>query len=140
MARIQPAVSNLQEVLNAEFEDRRRAGRKRQSLAFKQGLIRRLRGKLRHQTNERQKLETRFRREDRLGGRIAHLWFVRAGLAAPTLPVRTVADLCRDFPAEECKNISHYKVGRVRDAFCEIVKRLNRKSIAEDMSSSTDKP
>ena len=37
---------------------------------------------------------------NKVSGRIQHIWFVRVGLAKPTLSMRTLADFCRDYPAE----------------------------------------
>ena len=55
-------------------------------------------------------------------GRIAHLWFVRVGLADPGVPAISLERFCRDYPVEETQTISHTYVGTVRDAFVEIVK------------------
>jgi hypothetical protein len=60
----------------------------------------------------------------KIGGRIEKIWFVRAGLANPILPSRTLQELLQDFMLDECKQISHTYVGSVRDAFVEIIKGL----------------
>ncbi len=58
----------------------------------------------------------------KLRGRILSMWLVRAGLSAPSMPLRAVSDFLSDFPRVEVKAISHTYVGQVRDAFCEIIK------------------
>ena len=48
--------------------------------------------------------------------------------------MRSLADFCRDFPADEVKHISHVYVGATRDALCEVVKQTNRASISHMVS------
>ena len=52
----------------------------------------------------------------------------------PTVPARTLAEFCRDFPAEETKTISSERVSVVRNAFGEVVKQANRDHVADVMA------
>ena len=62
----------------------------------------------------------------RLGNRIRAIWFVRTGLARPTMPARSLSELCAEFPIMECHAIGETRITLVRDAFCEMVKACNR--------------
>ena len=66
-------------------------------------------------------------------GRICNVWFVRVGLPPPNVPVRTLADWCRDFNLDLKHTISYASVGHVRDAFCEIMKRGNREALVSNV-------
>ena len=66
----------------------------------------------------------------RVGGQIAKMWFVRVAFSSPCLALRALATFCRDFPLVEQAVISHEYVARVRDAFAEILKMLNRRELA----------
>ena len=55
-------------------------------------------------------------------GMIASLWYVRVGLADPSLPAQTLSSFCKDFPLQETKTISASYVSTVRDAMAEVVK------------------
>ena len=72
----------------------------------------------------------------KVSGRIQSIWFLRAGLASPTLPMRTLSEFCKDFPREETCNISHVYVGAARDAFCQIIKEFNRNEVVAMLSKA----
>ena len=72
---------------------------------------------------------------NRVKARIRHIWFIRVGLARPTLPMRALSDFCRDYPADEVKHMSHVYVGAARDAFCELIKTANRDTLTHLVAS-----
>eukprot|EP00973_Karenia_brevis_P020338 2791441-Karenia_brevis.AAC.1 len=74
-------------------------------------------------------------RANKINGRIRALWFVRIALAPPTLPMRTLADVCRDFCVEETQQASFTYIGTVRDAFAEIIKSLNKQVLSSRIAS-----
>ena len=74
---------------------------------------------------------------DKMGGRIQNIWFVRVGLARPTLPMRSLRDFCRDFPVVETANISYEYIGATRDAMCEIIKQINQSAVVEAVAALT---
>ena len=69
------------------------------------------------------------------GRRISTLWYVRICLSKPTLPVRTLENICRDFPVEETRLIKKDRIAYVRDAFVQLLKYLNRANIAYEMAN-----
>ena len=65
-----------------------------------------------------------------LARRVADLWHVRAMLADAHLSPDIIAGICCEFTREESKSISSTQVGKVRDAFAEIIKDMQAKNIA----------
>ena len=65
-----------------------------------------------------------------LARRVADLWHVRAMLADAHLSPDIIASICCEFTLEERKSISSTQVGKVRDAFAEIIKDMQAKNIA----------
>ena len=127
-AKTYELVQSLTTCLEEEFDFIKREGSAAMSsYETVPGLKRRLR-------NAKRKIEESAAALDetlgnKVSGRIQHIWFVRVGLAKPTLSMRTLADFCRDYPAEETKHIGYVYVGATRDAICEVVKQINRSSI-----------
>ena len=77
-------------------------------------------------------------RGHKISGRIAHLWFVRVGLAEPTVLAQSLSNFCRDFPRRETNSISPSYVSTVRDVFAELTKRFTYQQIeAIALESST---
>ena len=63
------------------------------------------------------------------------MWFIRAGLAPPTLPLRKLAATLKEFSFTEENQIFHAYISRVRDAFAEIIKGMNCKQISHALST-----
>jgi hypothetical protein len=87
-------------------------------------------------THQRLREEKKRRQAEwapRLHNRLAHAWCLRVGLGPPDLPLRTLSNFCRDLGTEAQFEpvFSHTTVVRVRDAFAEAVKGLNREELAE---------
>ena len=59
---------------------------------------------------------------------------LRVGLTAPNIPSRSLAQWCRDFNIIEYDAISHGSITKSRDAFAEILKRLNRQEVNNKVS------
>ena len=89
----------------------------------------------------KRKLHTHLksRREDassKMGGRLQNMWFIRAGLSPPGVPLRKVTEFLNDFPRVETKSISHSYVGEVRDAFCEIILEKRRADLCQQLAAA----
>ncbi len=82
----------------------------------------------------------RSQARSRVGGQITKMWFIRVAFAPPGLSLRALSEFCRDFPEVESKAISHEYVSRIRDAFAEVVKGLNRQEIALAAGRSPKEP
>ena len=111
-------IRSLLDTLARQFDQPRRAGRKRLSLSEAATNVAKVRRSLRYQSCMRQKVEDELAKERafKMGRRIQALWLVRVCVAKPTLPARTVESFCRDFPLEETRQISHTQISHVRDA------------------------
>ena len=68
----------------------------------------------------------------KVAGRIESIWFVRVAFADPKISMQSLESFCRDFP--EDKAISKSYIGPVRDAFCEIIKKISRQALATSVS------
>ncbi|CAK0814231.1 unnamed protein product, partial [Prorocentrum cordatum] len=73
-------------------------------------------------------------------GRIELIWFVRAGLADPSIPRRVLANMFYDHPLEHSQPISQSLVSVVRDAFVEVLKKINRSRASYLVSSPGSDP
>ena len=62
---------------------------------------------------------------DRMAGRIASLWYIRAGLSDPVIPATRLSSFLRNFPADGVRHISANRMSNARDAFGEIIKLNN---------------
>ena len=78
--------------------------------------------------------------EARVAGRLGLMWHIRVAFAPPQLALRALSALCRDFATNSAPVISYEYVSRVRDAFAEIVKKLNRQQISESVASAPQEP
>ena len=70
-------------------------------------------------------------RAQRLENRVQTIWFVRAGLADPSLSLRTLSDLYFELPMQAARAISHQYIGRVRDSFVEILKGMAKQEVGD---------
>ena len=68
---------------------------------------------------------------EKQGGRIQHIWLIRAGLAPPHVPLRPMAEFLRDFPEHERKNINYVTVAKSKDALCETIKTRNGAAVSK---------
>jgi hypothetical protein len=75
----------------------------------------------------------------KVSGRLRSMWLLRVGLSNPLISGRMLSDLCRDFTMEEAQQIGKDRTASVRDAFCEVLKHLNRKNL-EDLVQEQDGP
>ena len=118
------SIRRLLDSLSEEFDQPHAPGTKRRSLG-------QMARSLKYQKEVRGKLESALTRErgERLGGRIQALWFVRVCMAKPSIPLRTIANFCRDFPIQETKQICHTTVSHTRDGFVELVKQMNKRCV-----------
>ena len=130
---VQCSLQQLIVTLEREFD----LGRVRRQLSS-QMLIKLLRGRVKRLKRYRKKAEDDLiaERALRVSNRIEPLWFVRAGLADPSIPMQTLRDIFFDFPIHAEQAISHTYISRVRDAFAEILKGLNRREAADMMFRS----
>lgn len=113
----------LEESLKQDFEITYR--RKGKNLS-----VRQIQKKLQKVNKQKEILQERLKKETaaRVSGRIAHIWYVRTGLADPTFPLEALSQWCSHFPAAETKAISSTYIAAVKDAFAEILKSLSKKN------------
>ena len=97
-----------------------------------------LQSALRYQKRRRTTLESELisERNPARGGLVQLLWFVRIGMANPTVPGRTLQSLLSNIPEQECVGVSHCYIGRVRGAFCELLKLLQVAEISRQVNGS----
>ena len=74
----------------------------------------------------------------RSGRFLGKRWIVTAGLSDPRASVRSVAAWCRDFAVDEHFPVSYGSVSQVRDAFGEILLKINRQDMASYADGLTD--
>ena len=92
---------------------------------------------LKYQKNVAAKAQARYEQElpNKIGGRVAHMWLVRAAFAPPNTPTRTLAEWVRNFPSDWPKVpkevIANTTIAKSRDAFAELIKRFNREGVVE---------
>ena len=67
--------------------------------------------------------------------RVRDAWFVRIGLAPPSVPERVLSKWLRDMAIDDQAPVSCSRVGMVRNAWCEVLKTLNRTEVASLVSS-----
>ena len=61
-------------------------------------------------------------------GLLNRMWLVRVGLQDPTVPARSLEQLCGEFHGVEVSTISATSIASSRDAFCELIKAQMGKS------------
>ena len=62
----------------------------------------------------------------RQGNQIAALWYLRVGLARPTVPIAALSEFLRDFPVDATQYIGASSIRKAKDAFCSLVLKNNR--------------
>ena len=67
--------------------------------------------------------------------RIAAVWYVRAALARPNLPVSALVELITDFSLDAQASIAETSVRKAKDAFCGMILEFNRENICRNMQS-----
>ena len=78
-------------------------------------------------------------RGERVDGRIANVWFVRAGLGDPTLADRSVSRFLRSlYLGDKCFGVSATTVARAKDAFAELVVKFNRLTLRDLSAKYSD--
>ena len=105
--------------------------------------IRQIQKKLQKANKQKEILQERLKKETaaRVSGRIAHIWYVRTGLADPTFPLEALSQWCSHFPAAGTKAISSTYIAAVKDAFAEILKSPAKKTIgisADNLKVASD--
>ena len=121
-------VASLVRTIEEEFDVAQSGRRKGKSSQVKKRTTEQLRRSLRHQMSKVRNQKRHQQRElgsDRENGKLHALWMVRTMLAAPEIPQRTLASFCCEFSLVEDRSISHTSIASVKDAFGEILKRLN---------------
>lgn len=117
-------VGNLLQAFDVEFgfENGRPAGRKPASLSHEQ-----LAQKLRNERRKRGAIEAELveLKGEKLQGQVSNLWYLRAGLLAPSnVSMRAVADFCKDLSLDETSCISASTIARSKDAWAEVIKEF----------------
>jgi hypothetical protein len=133
------AIETLITALALDFDGHQQRGVKRQKSGLAPSeLVPKLRRSCRHYNDKKKEAERALAedRAEKLGIRICSVWFARVGLAPPCVPYRSLAQFCRDFSVEESAKMSFSYVGRVRDAFVEIIKSKNREQMSTIFSAS----
>ena len=103
----QIALNHLLECLTSDFdlpETRRRKRNLGNDVRHELAKARRNLSKQRNKVDDL-KGQLQDERIAKISGRIKDQWLIRVGTAAPTTPLRTLAQWCRDFPLDETKNI-----------------------------------
>ena len=82
------------------------------------------------------KLQEQIRDNDgsKVSGRLRTMWLLRTALSDPCVPVRTLAEFCRDFHDLETSTISHTSIAAARDCFCEAIKLATGWAITDALS------
>ena len=93
--------------------------------------------RVRYQKRKREELRQKLLNElgPKLGHRIRNIWLVRAGLSSPKVPAQTLQEWITSFPLVETQHIGRTYIGCARDAMPECIKLLNRRSVADHVSS-----
>ena len=95
--------------------------------------IQRLENQVRYQKRRRAEAETELKRQlaPKQGLRIESLWWLRTGLADPSIPAQSLSSFAAEFPVQERPDvtISRNSVSRSRDCFAEILKHMNKQSL-----------
>ena len=138
LCSIVECISELEDALHQQFELLSQPGRRNDAEQERKLKIRKVQRSLR---SHRQQLERARELVDlealqKVSGRIANLWYVRAGLATPSVASRTLAQWCRDYPARETKNISRWSICQVRNAMVEVIKELNGECVTAMAAAS----
>ena len=134
----QIALNHLLECLTSDFdlpETRRRKRNLGNDVRHELAKARRNLSKQRNKVDDL-KGQLQDERIAKISGRIKDQWLIRVGTAAPTTPLRTLAQWCRDFPLDETKNISHVYVSHVKDAYVEAIKTINEATVCAQVASA----
>ena len=129
-AALAKSVSALVTEVESQFEVKQKynsAARRQDSRKSNKQLLnsmKNLRRKLSKMATARKQLQGK-----KTGNQLAPSVIVRAMLAEATLPSRTVRDMINEHNFEENNVIGHVSIGRIRDAFVERLKSLNRQGI-----------
>jgi hypothetical protein len=120
-------ISGLEDALHQQFELPSQPSRRSDSEQETKLKMRKVQRSLRSKQTQLQCAREIVDQEraQKVSGRIANLWYVRAGLSAASVSVRTLGQWCRDYPTCETKNISRFSITQVRNAMAEIIKELN---------------
>ena len=89
-------------------------------------------GKLQYAQRKRSEAEQRLEKElsIRTGLRTQTLWWIRCGLSDPSIPSASLSSFTKEFFADDkTTGVSSYTVTRARDAFCQVLKHLDRKCL-----------
>ena len=87
-----------------------------------------------------QKLEADLKQErgEKRANLVDRMWFIRCGLGPPEVPPRVLESFVRDFGSDgSSQPISRGYISSVRDAFAEVLLRLNRQQIAKAGSTAS---
>eukprot|EP00959_Pyramimonas_sp_CCMP1952_P446526 9349417-Pyramimonas_sp.AAC.1 len=89
------------------------AFRARRAPAGKFLTLRKLQNQVQHQKRQRRKAAAKLEAAlaSKVSGRIQRTWFVRVGLADPSVPATTLEDFLTSFPESETKSISKTYIG-----------------------------
>ena len=68
-------------------------------------------------------------------GRIQSLWFIMVAFADPAMPLQGLSTWCAEFGVEEQGGISSTYITRIRDAMCQVLKKMNRQELAMQAAS-----
>ena len=89
--------------------------------------------KVKHMQAKTKKIEEAAKHEtpERLfANRVADFWHVRTMLADAHLSPEVLSGICSEFTRQENSSISSTQIGKVRDAFVEIIKDMQAKAMA----------
>ena len=91
------------------------------------------RKQLAYQRAKRQKAEEEIGAilPEKQGNQIAALWYVRAGLARPTVPIAALSEFLQDLPLDSTPSIGASSIRKARDAFCTLVLQNNKTAIGQ---------
>ena len=67
--------------------------------------------------------------------RIAAIWYLRAALARPSVPVSAIVEVLRDFSLDADARIRETSVRKAKDAMCGLVLAFNREGISRSMQA-----
>lgn len=68
-------------------------------------------------------------------GPIQSLWFIMVAFADPAMPLQGLSTWCAEFGVEEQGGISSTYITRIRDAMCQVLKKMNRQELAMQAAS-----
>ena len=140
---ISDGIHSLLKAFDDEMEDIRDSASDRRRNRRKEITVQRvekLQKALTYQSNKARKVaqELALERGARLGLKLQTIWLVRTGLSKPTIPARSLVDMCNEFPLGNSTNvISHQRVSVARDVFAELIKHCNRVHVQKMVRESS---